>query len=117
MVVKGDIRVRYEDIFFPKGNDTSGVFPNFNAINTGPPFDTTGVSFSPQRDVDQDRTEVRLRARIGAEIDMENNFTAGLRLATGSDDQPVSANQSLGAANGDREVTSVSMRFGWIGLF
>jgi len=100
MVVKGDIRVRYEDIFFPKGNDTSGVFPNFNAINTGPPFDTTGVSFSPQRDVDQDRTEVRLRARIGAEIDMENNFTAGLRLATGSDDQPVSANQSLGAANG-----------------
>lgn len=99
-VVKGDIRVRYEDIFFPKGNNTTGVFPNFNAINTGPPFDTTGTSFSPQRDVDQDRTEVRLRARLGAEINMENGFTAGLRLATGSDDQPVSANQSLGAANG-----------------
>ena len=99
MVVKGDIRVRYEDFFFPKGNDTSGVFPNFNAINTGAPFDTTGTDFSPQRNVDQDRTQIRLRARIGTEVDLENGFTAGLRLATGSDDQPVSQNQSLGAAN------------------
>lgn len=100
MVVNGDIRVRYEDMFFPRGNNTTGVFPNFNAINTGPPFDTTGTDFSPQRDVDQDRTQVRLRARLGTEVDMENGFTAGLRLATGSDDQPVSENQSLGAANG-----------------
>jgi len=102
MVVKGDIRVRYEDIFFPKGNNTTGVFPNFNAINTGAPFDTTGTDFSPQRDVDRDRNEVRLRARFGAEINMENGFTAGLRLATGSDDQPVTENQSLGAANGSQ---------------
>ena len=99
MVVKGDIRMRYEDLFFPKGNDDTGVFPSFNAINTGAPFDTTGVSFSPQRNVDQDRNRERLRARFGAEINMENGFTAGLRLATGTDDQPVSQNQSLGAAN------------------
>jgi len=98
--VAGDIRVRYEDMLFPKGNDVTGAFPNFNAINTGAPFDTTGSAFSPQRDVNQDRNLVRLCARIGAEIDLENGFTAGLRLATGSDDQPVSANQSLGAANG-----------------
>ncbi len=98
-VVAGDIRVRYEEFLFPKGNDTTGVFPNFNAINTGSPFDTTGTDFSPQRNVDQNRTQIRLRARLGTEIDMENGFTAGLRLATGSDDQPVSQNQSLGAAN------------------
>ena len=42
---------------------------------------------------------IRLRARLGAEIDLEDGFTAGLRLATGQDDQPVSQNQSLGAAN------------------
>jgi hypothetical protein len=98
-LVYGDIRLRYEDLFFPKGNDSSGVFPNFNAINTGAPFDTTGTSFSPQRNVDQDRTRIQLRAELGAEIDMQNGFTAGLRLATGESDSPVSQNQSLGAAN------------------
>lgn len=98
--VFGDIRVRYEEMLFPKGNDNTGVFPNFNAINTGTPFDITGPDFSPQRDVDQDRTMIRLRARLGAEIDMEDGFTAGLRLATGQDDQPVSENQSLGAVTG-----------------
>jgi hypothetical protein len=98
-LVSGDIRVRYMDLFFPKGNNTTGVFPNFNAINTGAPFDTTGTDFSPQRNVDQFRNEVLLRARLGAEIDMENGFTAGLRLGTGTDDSPVSQNQSLGAAN------------------
>ncbi|HVM59339.1 MAG TPA: putative porin [Verrucomicrobiae bacterium] len=96
--VFGDIRVRYEEDLFPKGNDDSGVFPNFNAINTGSPFDTTGPDFSPQRNVDQDRSRMRLRARLGTEINLQDGYTAGLRLATGEDDQPVSANQSLGAA-------------------
>lgn len=97
--VNGDIRARYEDLLFPKGNDNSGAFPNFNALNTGAPFDTTGSSFSPQRNVDQDRNRVRLRARLGAEIDLEDGFTAGLRLGTGENNAPVSQNQSLGAAN------------------
>ncbi len=100
MIVNGDIRVRYEDFLFPKGNNTSGVFVNYNAVNTGAPFDHTGPDSPPERDVDQDRTQVRLRARLGAEVDLEEGFTAGLRLGTGSDDQPVSENQSLGAANG-----------------
>jgi hypothetical protein len=99
MSVSGDIRVRYESLLFPAGNDNTGVFPNFNAINTGAPFDTKGTTFSPQRDVDQDRERLRLRARMGAQIDLESGFTAGLRLATGEDDSPVSENQSLGAAN------------------
>ncbi len=103
--VFGDMRLRYEDFFFPGGNNSSGgntklgVFPNFNAINTGSPFDPTGVDFAPQRNVDQDRTLVRLRARLGAQIDLDDGYTAGIRLATGQDNQPVSANQSLGAAN------------------
>ena len=39
-------------IFFPAGNDNTGAFPNFNAINTGSPFDVSGTLFSPQLDVD-----------------------------------------------------------------
>ncbi|MGC4017472.1 MAG: putative porin [Luteolibacter sp.] len=97
--VFGDVRIRSEGSFFPSGNDNTGAFPNFNAINTGAPFDTTGTQFSPQYNVDQDRTRFRLRARVGAEIDLDDGFTAGLRLATGENNSPTSPNQSLGGAN------------------
>jgi hypothetical protein len=93
-----DIRFRYEGIRFPLGNDNTGSFPNFNAINTGAPFDVSGTLFSPQINVDQDRDRLRLRARMGAAADLGQNVTAGLRLATGESNSPVTANQSLGYA-------------------
>lgn len=95
----GDIRVRYEGDLYPSGNDNTGAFPNFNAINTGPPFDVTGNVFSPQYNVDQDRNRYRLRARAGAGIDLGDGFSSGLRVATGEDNSPVTTNQSLGLAN------------------
>ncbi len=91
-----DIRVRYEGDFFPDGNDNTGAFPNFNAINTGTPFNVAGDQFSPQLNVDKDRTRYRLRARFGADLDLGEGFTAGIRIATGQDNSPTSANQSLG---------------------
>jgi hypothetical protein len=99
--ITGDIRTRYEDDFYPSGNSI-GSFTNFNAINTG-----SGINVNPgappsslsEYNVDQNRNRFRLRARLGAEIDLSNGFTAGLRLATGADDSPVSENQTLGAAN------------------
>jgi hypothetical protein len=97
--VKGDIRIRYENDLFPAGNDNTGAFPDFNAINTGSPFDVAGTVFSPQLNVDQDRTRVRIRARIAAEMDLGEGFTAGMRIGTGHDNQPVSMNQSLGKAS------------------
>ena len=96
----GDIRVRYEGDFLPAGNDNTGAFPNFNAINTGPPFDTSGTIFSPQYNVDQDRTRFRIRARLGVDADLGEGFSAGFRIATGENDSPVTENQSLGLANG-----------------
>ncbi len=95
----GDLRVRYEGSFYPSGNDNTGAFPNFNAINTGAPFDTRGSQFSPQYNTDQDRTRFRLRARVGAEVDVGDNFTAGLRIGTGENNSPVTQNQTLGGAN------------------
>jgi hypothetical protein len=94
-----DLRLRYEGIFFPDGNDNTGAFPNFNAINTGAPFDVTGSTFSPQLDVDRDRERGRIRARFGAQMDLEDGFTMGLRIATGETNTPTSTNQSLGLAN------------------
>ena len=94
----GDVRTRYEGLYFPNGNDNTGAFPNFNAINTGAPFDVSGTVFSPQLNVDQDRTRLRLRTRFGAEANLREGFTAGVRIATGESNTPVSPNQSLGSA-------------------
>ena len=97
--VKGDIRIRSEFDSFPAGNDNTGAFPNFNAINTGQPFDIAGTVFSPQLNVDQDRTRFRLRMRMSAEVDMGEGWTAGVRFATGQNNSPVSVNQTIGLAN------------------
>jgi hypothetical protein len=97
--VKGDIRLRGEGLLYPSGNDNAGAFPNFNAINTGAPFDTSGTVFSPQINTDQDRRRLRIRLRLGAEVDMGEGFTAGARIATGESNTPVTTNQSLGLAN------------------
>jgi hypothetical protein len=97
--VAGDVRFRSQEDLFPPGN-AIGNFTNFNSINTGSGFNVNFLSPSlPQYDVDKDRTLFRLRARLGAEVDLGNGFTTGLRIATGSDDSPVSENQTLGAAN------------------
>jgi hypothetical protein len=96
----GDVRARYEGLYFPGGNDNTGAFPDFNAINTGAPFDVSGTVFSPQLNVDQNRTRVRLRVRVGGDVDLREGFSAGVRVATGSDNSPVTTNQTLGAASG-----------------
>jgi hypothetical protein len=96
----GDIRVRYEGLYYPSGNDATGAFPNFNAINTGPPFDVSGSTFPPQLNVNQTRERVRLRVRTGLEADLGYGFTMGIRGASGENDSPVTENQTLGVANG-----------------
>ncbi len=97
----GDMRLRSENQFFDSGNDNrTGAFPNFNAINTGAPFDTKGNIFSPQFNADQDRHRARLRMRAGAEILLGNDFNAGFRVATGGSNSPTSTNQTLGGNGG-----------------
>jgi len=95
----GDIRTRYEGDLYPSGNDNTGAFVNFNAINTGAPYDLASNTFYPTYDVDKNRDRFRLRARLGAEINLDDGFTAGIRLATGNDDNPVTENQTIGQAN------------------
>jgi polyhydroxyalkanoate synthesis regulator phasin len=96
---EGEIRMRYEADLYPSGNNSEGAFPNFNAINTGAPFDVTGFEFAPQWNTDQDRNRFRLLARFGVGIDFGDNFSGGIRLGTGQNNSPVSSNQSMGLAN------------------
>ena len=116
----GDIRVRYDGDFYPGGNDNTGGFANFNAINTGAPYDTSpgNTTFYPTYNVDQNRTRFRLRARLGTEVDLDDGFTAGIRIATGNDSSPVSENQTIGSANsaqgGDFSKYSIWLDRGFI---
>ena len=93
----GDLRARYQGNFFPHGNDQGGA-TNFNAINTGSPYDLSSTAFAPTYDTTQDREQVRLRARLGMEADLLYGFSAGLRIATGDNSSPVSTNQTLGSS-------------------
>jgi hypothetical protein len=96
--ISGDFRFRDETDLFPRGNDNTGAFPNFNAINTGAPYDLKSNNFPPQLNVDQNRNRFRLRARLGVDADLGEGFALGLRIATGENDSPVSENQTLGGA-------------------
>ena len=113
----GDIRMRYDNIMYPSGNNNViGAFPNFNTINTGAPFDLTNTAgtLPPQLNVDQNRQRTRLRMRIGFDIDLEDGFTAGIRMATGSNNSPVSTNQTLGSTSGNSQGGNFSKYELWL---
>jgi hypothetical protein len=105
----GDIRMRYQGNYFPSGNDDTGSFPNFNAINTGQPYDTSpsNPNFAPQRNVNEDRERVRIRARVGTDVIIGDGFNAGFRIASGDSNSPVTTNQTLGASGGNFSKYSV----------
>jgi hypothetical protein len=111
----GDVRTRYQGNFFPGGNDQAGA-ANFNAVNTGPPYDVSSANpyFGPTYDATQDRNQFRFRGRLGMDADLTNGFDAGIRIATGQDSQPVSTNQTLGASGGNFSKYAVWLDRGYL---
>jgi hypothetical protein len=100
----GDIRGRWEGMFYPGGVwSAEGGLTDFNAINTGSPYDESeNLQISaPSYNADDNRYRSRLRARLGMDADLGEGFTAGMRIATGSDSSPVSTNQTLGGSGGN----------------
>ena len=99
---EGEIRFRYEADLYPENNDATGAFPNFNAINTaGSPYNTglNNPDLAPQWNTDQNRNRYRMLIRLGSGIDLGDNVSAGIRLASGENNSPTTANQSMGLAN------------------
>jgi len=100
-----DFRFRYEGDYFPSGNDTNILSTiNFNAINTGAPYNVSQISSAqspytppPTLNANEDRSRMRIRFRFGADMNLGENFTSGFRIGTGQNGSPVSENQSLGA--------------------
>lgn len=100
----GDIRGRYEGIWYPGGGyNSTGQIYDFNSINTGSGYDVSDLTQTnpPLYNTTQDRSRFRLRARLGMEADLYEGFTVGMRIATGSDSAPTSTNQTLGGSGGN----------------
>ena len=94
--ISGDFRLRYEWDVFDKRN--SPFFPNFSALNGGSPFDLNNAAGTspPLLDTTQDRSRLRERFRLGIGAQIDDQWAAGVRLATGNTTNPVSTNQTLG---------------------
>jgi hypothetical protein len=81
---EGDLRLRYQkDIYQPSNFDLT----TFQALTLNTGVDNTQF----------DRTRFLLRARPGMSIKVSDSVTAGIRLATGNNNSPVSTNQTLGS--------------------
>jgi hypothetical protein len=83
--ISGDFRLRYQaDLFAGSGSDTgNGIFVK--------PENTTQLLNSTI-----DRHQLRIRARLGFTAKVNDEVEAGLALATGSVNNPVSTNTTLG---------------------
>ncbi|MFH0303489.1 putative porin, partial [Bradyrhizobium sp. 31Argb] len=110
----GDVRARYQGSFFPTGNDP-GLY-NFNAVNSGSPYNLAADNLTPfpSYNTYQNRNQVRLRARLGMDADLTNGFAAGLRIATGESNSPVSTNQTLGGSGSNLSKYSIWLDRGFL---
>lgn len=105
--IYGDVRVRgegrfYEDPIYNANLWVGGNYPDFldwNRINRGEGYDVSESNpFNPPYlNTTEDRRRMQLRARIGIRAQIADWIRADVRLATGTDNSPVSTNQTLGA--------------------
>ena len=81
----GDVRTRLQLDRFADGNA-----PQISITETNR---TRALTLA---NVSEDRERLRVRARIGLTATIDENWSAGVRLSTGSATEPLSANQTLG---------------------
>ena len=104
--IEGDMRVRNELRFYSSGN--SNEITDWNQLNASGPYDinkNTNKDNPYLLNRTKDRTnQLRIRARLGILADISENTTAGIRLATGSDNNPVSTTQTLGGGLSKKNI-------------
>lgn len=104
--VAGDVRVRNESRFYSDSN--SDIEIDWAAINDGSGYDTnpnTNLDLPPLRNSRQDRRNLwRVRARLGVEAEISERTRAGIRLASGSSDGPVSTTDTLGGGMEKKDI-------------
>jgi hypothetical protein len=104
--LNGDVRVRDQFDFFSPRNVTG--LTNFAAINRGSAVDinpNTNTSPFPTLNTTHDRdNQLSIRARLGVTAYISDQLTAGLQLASGNDNQPVSTTSLLGGGWGKNNI-------------
>lgn len=96
--VSGDVRTRDESRFYSGGNSDQVI--DYSSLNKNGPYDVntnTNAKLPPILNTRENReNRFRIRARLGVEAALSDNWSTGVRVATGSDDSPVSTTQTLG---------------------
>ena len=96
--LSGDLRLRYEPVFYGKDNVT-GFYPDVQMINE------RGGELAAFPDALLNTTDnnqrFRQRLRLGIDADIAEGLKAAMRLSTGNFRDPVSTNQTMGQT-GDR---------------
>lgn len=104
--VEGDVRVRNESRGYAGNN--SNIEINWAELNKGTGYDVnpnTNLALPSILNTRQDRRNLfRARARLGVYADLSENTKAGVRLASGSDESPVSTTQTLGGGLSKKSV-------------
>ena len=96
---EGDVRVRYQSESYAKNNATAQEYFNDSANGYDP---NRAAGFVSQDDYgvsgnsSEDRNRYRVRARLGMLARISDDWSGGIRLATGSSTDRVSTNQSMG---------------------
>ncbi|VEF11380.1 membrane protein [Pseudomonas fluorescens] len=102
----GDIRLRDESRYY-SGNNSNEIV-DFAKLNNNGPYDVnpnSSTSLPPLLNTREDReNQFRLRARLGMKAVISEEWTAGIRIGTGSDNNPVSTTQNLGGGFAKKDI-------------
>ncbi|WP_016774604.1 putative porin [Pseudomonas sp. R62] len=102
----GDIRLRDESRYY-SGNNSNEIV-DFAKLNNNGPYDVnpnSSTSLPPLLNTREDRENLfRLRARLGMKAVISEEWTAGIRIGTGSDNNPVSTTQNLGDGFAKKDI-------------
>lgn len=90
--VYGDVTVRGQADMLPSDNSVNELL-NYEVINTAGGI---GKTADPFMNTTENSDRMRLRARLGVEADLTPDWTAGMRLSSGSLTDPGSESQTLG---------------------
>lgn len=96
--LSGDLRLRSQHDFMAKDNitgaNTALFYPDVMAINDAGGMQAAGIDAA--MNTNDDRQQFRQRLRLGIDAQISDSVSAGVRLATGNQRDPVSTNQTLG---------------------
>ena len=102
----GDIRLRDESRYYSGSNSNEIV--DFAKLNNNGPYDVnpnSSTALPPLLNTREDRENLfRLRARLGMKAVISPEWTAGIRIGTGSDNNPVSTTQTLGGGFAKKDI-------------